>query len=72
MPMPVEYQRATDHFHQFLADARDEANFGSVHQASVSSEGSNWVRGVVLYAGKDVIPFAANLHAVPLSRLWSH
>lgn len=33
MPMPVEYQRATDHSHQFFADARDEANLGSVHQA---------------------------------------
>ncbi len=41
-------------------------------RALADDVGSNWVRGVVLYAGKDVIPFAANLHAVPLSRLWSH
>jgi len=39
MPMPVEYQRATDHFHQFLADARDEANLGSVHQAYTMAQG---------------------------------
>lgn len=39
MPIPVEYQRATDHFHQFLADVRDEANFGSVHQAYTMAQG---------------------------------
>lgn len=39
MPMPVEYQRATDHFCQFLADARDEANFGSAHQAYTMAQG---------------------------------
>ncbi len=33
--------------------------------------GKKWVCGVVLYAGKEVIPFSANLHAIPLSRLWS-
>jgi uncharacterized protein len=31
----------------------------------------NWIRGVVLYSGTEVIPFAGNLHAVPLNRLWS-
>jgi predicted AAA+ superfamily ATPase len=41
-------------------------------RALADEVGKNWVRGVVLYAGKEVIPFAANLHAVPLGRLWSH
>ena len=33
--------------------------------------GKNWVRGIVLYTGTEVIPFAANLHGIPLSHLWS-
>jgi len=40
-------------------------------QALADAVGTNWTRGVVLYSGTEVIPFAANLHAVPLSRLWS-
>ncbi len=40
-------------------------------QALSIAAGKNWVRGVVLYAGTDVIPFSANLHGVPISRLWS-
>lgn len=32
--------------------------------------GKNWVRGVVLYTGTSVIPFAENLHGIPLSLLW--
>jgi len=34
--------------------------------------GKNWVRGAVLYPGTEVVPFSANLHGVPLSRLWSN
>lgn len=33
--------------------------------------GKRFVRGIVLYTGKEVVPFAKNLHAVPLSMLWS-
>lgn len=32
--------------------------------------GKNWLRGVVLYAGKEVVPFASNLHGVPITSLW--
>lgn len=32
--------------------------------------GKNWVCGVVLYTGTSVIPFAENLHGIPLSGLW--
>ena len=40
-------------------------------QALASAVGKNWVRGVVLYAGAETIPFSANLHGIPISRLWS-
>ena len=40
-------------------------------RALADEVGKNWVRGVVLYAGKEVIPFSSNLHAVPLSLLAS-
>jgi len=39
--------------------------------ALADAVGKNWVRGVVLHAGTEVVPFSANLHGVPLSRLWS-
>ena len=40
-------------------------------QAMASAVGKNWVRGVVLYAGAETIPFSANLHGIPIRRLWS-
>ena len=40
-------------------------------QAMASAAGKRWVRGVVLYTGSDVIPFAANLHGLPMSQLWT-
>jgi predicted AAA+ superfamily ATPase len=40
-------------------------------QGLAAAAGKHWVRGVVLYAGTEVIPFSGNLHGVPLSRLWS-
>lgn len=36
-----------------------------------TAAGKHWVRGVVFYTGTEVIPFSANLHGVPMSRLWS-
>lgn len=33
--------------------------------------GKNWVRGVILYAGREVIPFASNLHGGPITSLWA-
>ncbi len=35
------------------------------------SVGSRFVRGVLLHDGTTTIPFAANLHAVPISSLWT-
>jgi predicted AAA+ superfamily ATPase len=40
-------------------------------QALADAAGRRWVRGVVLYTGTEVIPFAANLHGLPLSLLWA-
>jgi predicted AAA+ superfamily ATPase len=39
-------------------------------QALANAAGKRWVRGVVLYAGTEIIPFAANLHGLPISHLW--
>jgi hypothetical protein len=36
-----------------------------------SAAGKRWIRGVVIYTGNEVIPFAANLHGVPLPLLWA-
>jgi hypothetical protein len=33
--------------------------------------GNQFHRGVVLYAGREAIPFGENLHALPLSFIWS-
>lgn len=38
--------------------------------AMASAIGKRWLRGVVLYTGTEVIPFAGNLHGLPLSVLW--
>jgi predicted AAA+ superfamily ATPase len=32
--------------------------------------GDKFVRGLVLYTGRDVVPFAHNIHAVPAGALW--
>jgi len=32
--------------------------------------GKRFVRGVVLYLGREVVPFGANLHALPMEALW--
>ena len=40
-------------------------------KALADAVGKSWIRGVVLYSGTEVIPFAANLHGVPLNSLWS-
>jgi uncharacterized protein (DUF2267 family) len=39
MPVPAEYQRATDDFYAFLLEVREAALFGSTHQAFTMTEG---------------------------------
>ena len=40
-------------------------------QALATAAGKKWVRGVVLYTGAEVIPFANNMHGVPITHLWA-
>src|SRR5271157_1252317 len=40
-------------------------------QALARAVGKRWARGVVLYTGTALIPFAENLHGLPLPLLWS-
>jgi len=39
MPVPQEYQRATDHFYKFLIDARDTSGLSSTHQTYTMVQG---------------------------------
>jgi uncharacterized protein (DUF2267 family) len=39
MTIPVEYQRATDQFNQFLRDARDAADLVTINQAYTMAQG---------------------------------
>jgi len=39
-------------------------------RALAAAAGKKFVRGVVLYTGTSTVPFAANLHAVPINALW--
>jgi predicted AAA+ superfamily ATPase len=40
-------------------------------QSMAEAVGKRWLRGVVLYTGTEVIPFAANMHGLPVSHLWA-
>jgi len=40
-------------------------------QYLAKESGKRWIRGVVLYTGTEVIPFAANLHGLPIPSLWT-
>jgi hypothetical protein len=33
--------------------------------------GKKFIRGILLYAGAEIVSFGANLHAVPISALWN-
>ena len=39
MPVPPQYQRASDHFFAFLADARDEASLETTNQSYTMVQG---------------------------------
>ncbi|MGF1570521.1 MAG: DUF2267 domain-containing protein [Nodosilinea sp.] len=39
MPVPVEYQRASDEFYQYLVDARDTAGLWSTHVTYTMTQG---------------------------------
>ena len=40
-------------------------------QALAGVADKRWVRGIVLYTGTEIIPFAGNLHGLPLGLLWA-
>ena len=63
MPIPSEYQRATDHFYKFLQDVRDMSDLGSTHQAYTMVQGvlQTFRRRLDV---KDAILFAGVLPAV--------
>ncbi len=63
MPVPSEYQRATDDFYKFLIKVRDLSGFGSTHQAYTMMQGvlQTFRRRLEL---KDAILFAAVLPPV--------
>lgn len=33
--------------------------------------GKNWLRGVILYTGREIVPFASNLRGIPTTALWA-
>ncbi|OYZ96127.1 MAG: hypothetical protein B7Y01_00110 [Xanthobacter sp. 17-67-6] len=39
MPIPMEYQHASEDFMRFLADARDEAGLGTMNQSFTMVDG---------------------------------
>ncbi len=39
-------------------------------EALARSAGKRWIRGIVLYSGAEVVPFAHTLHGIPLPFLW--
>lgn len=47
----------------------DPADLKGLHDLQ-ETVGGNFHRGVLLYTGKEVIPFGKNLHALPVSALW--
>lgn len=63
MPVPSEYQRATDNFYKFLTDARDISGLVSTHQVYTMTQGVLQVfrRRLSL---KDAIRFAGVLPPV--------
>jgi len=39
-------------------------------EAFASAAGRRFRRGILLYAGREMVPFASNIHALPISSLW--
>jgi len=56
----------------FLLQAFYRLNGNDVRglHALANAAGKNWLRGVVLYTGGEVVPFTGNIHGIPIDRLW--
>ncbi|ALO44873.1 DUF2267 domain-containing protein [Pseudohongiella spirulinae] len=63
MPLPQEYQRASDQFYSFLTELRDLSNFGSSHQTYTMVQGVFQVFRRRLQIN-DAIKFADTLPAI--------
>jgi uncharacterized protein len=48
--------------------ARDVAGLKALAELA----GDRFVRGILLYTGRESVPLARNIHAMPVSTLWSH
>lgn len=53
-----------------LAASLTNADFNGLRRLAELSRGK-FIRGIVLYTGDKMIPFGANLFAVPVSQVWS-
>lgn len=55
-------------------EVKATASLGANHllgmRALAEAAGKRFVRGVIFYTGDAVVPFAANIHAMPLRALW--
>jgi hypothetical protein len=52
------------------ASASIDAGHPKGLKALSAAAGDRFVRGIVLYGGTQSVPFAKNLHAIPLDSLW--
>jgi predicted AAA+ superfamily ATPase len=52
------------------ASATIDANNFKGLKALADIAGDRFVRGIILYGGKEAVPFGKNLHALPLPALW--
>jgi predicted AAA+ superfamily ATPase len=50
-------------------DHVDQADFKGLQELQTLS-GDDFICGIVLYRGRDVVPFGKNLWAVPMANLW--
>lgn len=56
-------------------EVKSTANIESAHfrglERLAEESRNRFIRGVILYTGREVVPFAKNLHAIPMSNLWT-
>jgi predicted AAA+ superfamily ATPase len=55
---------------EIKASATIDASHFKGLKVLADATGDRFVRGVILYGGKEAVPFGKNLHALPLSALW--
>jgi len=70
--LPKGHEDSAGHLVGVEVKAGGTLGAGDVHglRALSNAAGKRWVRGVVLYPGSEIIPFAGNLHGIPMPLLW--